>query len=181
MHWIDPASLPEVAGTLERFVLNPHGEVDGFVMNGQTQTPILVHTPPHMEGELTRNTEAGDKLRVRGVRPRGADVLAAVAVTEESGRQIIDKGPDHDRKLAVRSERRTSRRTAGRWHHHSHRSEGGRTPHQASHTGHQDRCERRRCRKPTRSRRPSERNRKRNGRPPPHQGIEPQSQARAQA
>jgi hypothetical protein len=32
------------------------------------------------------------------VRPRGADVLAAVAVTEESGRQIIDKGPDHDRK-----------------------------------------------------------------------------------
>jgi hypothetical protein len=98
MHWIDPDSLPEVAGTLERFVLNPHGEVDGFVMNGQTQTPILVHTPPHMEAELTCNAKAGDKLRVRGVRPRGADVLAAVAVTGESGWQIIDKGPDHDRK-----------------------------------------------------------------------------------
>jgi hypothetical protein len=98
MHWIDPDSLPEVAGTLERFVLNPHGEVDGFVMNGQTQTPILVHTPPHMEAELTRYAKAGDKLRVRGVRPRGADVLAAVAVTGESGWQIIDKGPDHDRK-----------------------------------------------------------------------------------
>jgi hypothetical protein len=98
MHWIDPDSLPEVAGTLERFVLNPHGEVDGFVMNGQTETPILVHTPPHMEGELTRNAKAGDKLRVRGVRPRGADVLAAVAVTGESGRQVIDKGPDHDRR-----------------------------------------------------------------------------------
>jgi hypothetical protein len=98
MHWIDPDSLLEVAGTLERFVLNPHGEVDGFVMNGQTQTPILVHTPPHMEGELTGNVKAGDKVRVRGVRPRGADVLAAVAVTGESGRQIIDKGPDHDRK-----------------------------------------------------------------------------------
>jgi hypothetical protein len=54
MHWIDPDSLPEVAGTLERFVLNPHGEVDGFVVKGQEQTPILVHTPPHMEGELTR-------------------------------------------------------------------------------------------------------------------------------
>jgi hypothetical protein len=98
MHWIDPDSLPEVAGILERFVLNPHGEVDGFVMNGQTQTPIFVHTPPHMEGELTRNAKAGDKLRVRGVRPRGADVLAAVAVTGESGLQIVDKGPDHDRK-----------------------------------------------------------------------------------
>jgi hypothetical protein len=98
MHWIDPDSLPEVAGTLERFVLNPHGEVDGFVMSGQMQTSILVHTPPHMEGELTHNAKAGDKLRLRGVRPRGADVLAAVAVTGESGRQIIDKGPDHDRK-----------------------------------------------------------------------------------
>jgi hypothetical protein len=98
MHWIDPDSLPEVAGTLERFILNPHGEVDGFVMNGQTQTPILVHTPPHMEGELTRNAKVGDKFRVRGVRPRGADVFAAVAVTGESGWQIIDKGPDHDRK-----------------------------------------------------------------------------------
>jgi len=98
MHWIDPNSLPEVAGTLERFVLNPHGEVDGFVMNGQMQTPILVHTPPHLEGELTGNVKAGDKIRVRGVRPRGADVLAAVAVTGESGRQIVDKGPDHDRK-----------------------------------------------------------------------------------
>jgi hypothetical protein len=98
MHWIDPDSLPEVAGILERFVLNPHGEVDGFVMNGQTQTPILVHTPPHMEGELTRNAKLGDKLRVRGVRPRGADVFAAVAVTAESGLQIVDMGPDHDRK-----------------------------------------------------------------------------------
>ena len=98
MHWIDPDSLPEVAGILERFVLNPHGEVDGFVMNGQTQTPILVHTPPHIEDELTRSAKAGDKLRVRGVRPRGANVLAAVAVTGESGLQIVDEGPDHDRK-----------------------------------------------------------------------------------
>jgi hypothetical protein len=98
MHWIDPDSLPEVAGTLERFVLNPHGEVDGFVMNSQTQTPILVHTPPHMEGELVRIAKAGDKLRVRGVRPGSANVFAAVAVTAEGGQQIVDKGPDHDRK-----------------------------------------------------------------------------------
>jgi len=67
-------------------------------MNGQTQTPILVHTPPQMEGELTGNAKAGDKIRVRGVRARSADVFAAVAVTGESGRQIIDQGPGHDRK-----------------------------------------------------------------------------------
>ena len=97
MHWIDPDSLPEIAGTIERFVLNPHGEVDGFVMKDK-QVAILVHTPPHMDGELTRHIKPGDKVRVRGVRPRGAKLLAAVSVTTADGREIVDKGPDHDRK-----------------------------------------------------------------------------------
>ena len=97
MHWIDPDGLPEVAGVLERFVLNPHGEVDGFVMKDK-QASILVHTPPHMEGELTRHLARGDKVRVRGVRPRGAKLLAAVSVTTADGREIVDEGPDHDRK-----------------------------------------------------------------------------------
>lgn len=97
MHWIDPDSLPEAAGLFERFILNPHGEVDGFVMKDK-QAAVLVHTPPHMDGELTRHLSPGDKVRVRGVRPRGAELLAAVAVTAASGRQIIDEGPDPDRK-----------------------------------------------------------------------------------
>lgn len=97
MHWINPDSLPEVAGTFERFVLNPHGEVDGFVMTGKNAA-ILVHTPPHLDGELTSHLAPGDSVGVRGVRPRGAELLAAVAVTTASGRQITDQGPDHGRK-----------------------------------------------------------------------------------
>ncbi|WGD56034.1 hypothetical protein QA641_20330 [Bradyrhizobium sp. CB1650] len=97
MHWIDPNSLPEVAGTFERFVLNPHGEVDGFVMKDR-QAALLVHTPPHMDHELTRHLSPDDNIRVRGVRPRGAELLAAVAVTTADGRQIVDEGPNHDRK-----------------------------------------------------------------------------------
>ena len=97
MHWIDPDSLPEVTGIFERFVLNPHGEVDGFVMKDK-QATILVHTPPHMDGKLTRHISPRRRIRVRGVRPRGAELLAAVAVTTAKGRQIIDDGPDHDRK-----------------------------------------------------------------------------------
>jgi hypothetical protein len=97
MHWIDPDSLPEVTGIFERFVLNPHGEVDGFVMKDK-KAAVLVHTPPHMDGELTRHLSPGDTIRVCGVRPRGAELLAAVAVTTADGRQIIDEGPDHDRK-----------------------------------------------------------------------------------
>ncbi len=98
MHWIDPTSLPEVAGTVERFVLNPHGEVDGFVMKDRQQTEILVHTPPHLEAELTGHVKPNDQVTVRGVRPRGVPLLAAIALTTANGHQIIDRGPDHDRR-----------------------------------------------------------------------------------
>jgi hypothetical protein len=97
MHWIDPNCLPEAKGTVERFLLNPHGEIDGFVMNGETPAPILVHTPPHMGAELTRHVKAGDVVGVRGVRPRKGDVIAAVAVTSANGTHIIDRGPDDER------------------------------------------------------------------------------------
>lgn len=97
MHWIDPDCLPEVKGTIERFVLNPHGEIDGFVMNSETAASVLVHTPPHMETELTRHVKAGDVISVRGVRPRKTDLIAAVAVITTNGASIMDEGPDHDR------------------------------------------------------------------------------------
>jgi hypothetical protein len=98
MHWIDPDSLPELQGTVERFVLNPHGEVDGFVMlGGDRDAPVLVHTPPHMESELTRHVKPGETVRVHGVRPRGADLFVAVAVTAQGGTRIDDQGPDKER------------------------------------------------------------------------------------
>jgi hypothetical protein len=34
MHWIDPNCLPAIKGIVKRFVLNRHGEIDGFVVNG---------------------------------------------------------------------------------------------------------------------------------------------------
>jgi hypothetical protein len=108
MHWIDPDCLPEVKGTVERFLLNPHGEIDGFVMNGETQASVLVHTPPHMETELTRQVNAGDVVSVRGVRPRKADLIAAVAVTTTNGARIVDAGPDHDREHPKLEKRKMS-------------------------------------------------------------------------
>jgi hypothetical protein len=97
MHWIDPDCLPKVKGTIERFLLNPHGEIDGFVMNGETQAPVLVHTPPHMAAELTRYVKSGDMVAVRGVRPRNSDLIAAVAVAIANGASIMDRGPDRER------------------------------------------------------------------------------------
>src|SRR5439155_8672779 len=52
---------------------------------------------PHMGTELTRPVIVGDVVGARGVRPRKADLIVAVAVTTTNGACIIDPGPDHDR------------------------------------------------------------------------------------
>lgn len=59
-----------------------------FVMQDYKQVPIFVHTPPHLESELTRHVMIDGKV---GVRPRSAKLIAAGAVS-------ADKGPLHDRK-----------------------------------------------------------------------------------
>ena len=52
MHWIDPDHLPEVGGTVELFLMNKHGEADGFLMTDGRE----VHVPPHLSLRLLRRT-----------------------------------------------------------------------------------------------------------------------------
>ena len=93
MHWIDTNQLPETRGTVSRFLLNPHGEPDGFVLGKDRQ----VHFPPHLAAQVTRHVAVGDKVRVRGLKPRTADMVAAVAITGVDGTTIVDDGPPHDK------------------------------------------------------------------------------------
>jgi hypothetical protein len=94
MHWIDPDSLPESTGALERFILTPDGCIDGLVLADADQPSArLVHVPPHMSEELRSVLQPGDRVAVRGVRPRHGDVIAAVAVTAPDGRTVINQGP----------------------------------------------------------------------------------------
>jgi hypothetical protein len=91
MHWIDPACLPETRGTVTHFLLNPHGELDGAILDGTLQ----VHFPPHLSKQVAKHIALGDRIRVRGVKPRGADVIAAVTLKSQQGVEIIDEGPQH--------------------------------------------------------------------------------------
>ncbi len=91
MHWIDPACLPETRGKVTRFLLNPHGELDGLVIGARQ-----VHFPPHLSKQLARHVALGDTVRVRGVKPREADMLAAVSLTSAGGVLILDDGPHRD-------------------------------------------------------------------------------------
>lgn len=40
MHWIDPESLPEISGVLDRITVNPDGEPDGFVLADGTEVHV---------------------------------------------------------------------------------------------------------------------------------------------
>ncbi|MBN3760862.1 hypothetical protein [Burkholderia sp. Ac-20365] len=94
MHWIDPNSLPETRGTVTRFLLNPHGELDGLVLG--SRQPQQIHFPPHLSRQITRHVSVGDEIRVRGIKPRSADMIAAVSVTTKTGKVILDEGPPHN-------------------------------------------------------------------------------------
>jgi hypothetical protein len=92
MHWIDPTSLPETQGTVTQFLLNPHGDPDGFLLDGNRQ----VHVPPHLGRQIAQHIAIGDAVSVRGVKPRAADILAAVSVASATGVVFVDEGPCHD-------------------------------------------------------------------------------------
>src|SRR5437867_3498704 len=94
MHWIDPQSLPPIKGAVAQFVMNRDGELDGLVLTGEVAAPQLVHFPPHMAGEVEAAIKVDDQVGVLVVRPRGADVVAAVSLITADGRHIIDKGSD---------------------------------------------------------------------------------------
>jgi len=89
MHWIDPDHLPEITGIVDQFLVNKHGEADGFLLTDGEE----VHVPPHLSARLLRDVVPGSQVKVRGVRPRGVRMVAAVAIDTPNGR-ILDDGPD---------------------------------------------------------------------------------------
>lgn len=93
MHDIDPKFLPETSGTLERFLPNHHGELDGLLL----REGLEVHFPPHLGRAVEALASSGDIVRIRGVRPRNAEVIAAVRIENARGEVVLDEGPPKGR------------------------------------------------------------------------------------
>ena len=89
MHWIDPAHLPETKGTVDRFLINPHGDADGLLLEGGKE----VHFPPHMSKLVAAALKPGDHVKVRGVHLRGLNMVDAVSLQAGDASPIIDNGP----------------------------------------------------------------------------------------
>lgn len=93
MHWIDPAQLRLVEGTIERFTMNGQGELDGLVLDVDDDAIKLIYFPSYMAAKVEVLFKPGDRVGVRGLKLRSAEIIAAVALERVDGTQIMDCGP----------------------------------------------------------------------------------------
>jgi hypothetical protein len=82
-------SAPIVTGALKRFVINPHGEVDGLLFEDGT----LAKFPPHMASEVTAAIKSSDTVSVRGFREAAGTIKALVITNEATKRAVIEHPP----------------------------------------------------------------------------------------
>ncbi|WP_081044605.1 hypothetical protein, partial [Xanthomonas translucens] len=83
-----PVSLE---GTVERFMLNPNGDVDGLWLRDGTQ----VGFPPHLSADLQAAVRRGDAVTVQGYRLGTLPLLQASAISaRRSGKQVVDRPPN---------------------------------------------------------------------------------------
>lgn len=83
-----PASV--ITGRIERWLVNPNGDVDGLLLADGTQ----VSFPPHLSQDLLQTAKPGDTVRVSGWRAPDVPVVRASMLTSTAtGRQVIDQPP----------------------------------------------------------------------------------------
>ncbi|MFO3706148.1 hypothetical protein ACI6Q5_14525 [Xanthomonas codiaei] len=84
------AAPVSVSGSVERFMLNPNGDIDGLWLRDGTQ----VGFPPHLSSEVKTAVRAGDSVVVQGFRLGNLPVLQASSIrSSRSGREVVDRPP----------------------------------------------------------------------------------------
>ena len=83
----DPATLPELRGTVAQYDLTPRGDVDGLIMTDGTE----VHFPPHLGSQVQAAVHPGDAVIIRG--ERDGPVVRAGSIAPTGGAPIVDLGP----------------------------------------------------------------------------------------
>lgn len=96
-------SLPSVAGTVQQYLLSPHGEPDGLLLSDGT----AIKFPPHLGVALASHVKPGDSVEVIGFfgvqMPQGRAVKALSIKNTKTGQTLLDQPPAHP-KLAKHDE-----------------------------------------------------------------------------
>jgi len=87
-----PVSTGTTSGSISRFVINPEGDVDGFILGDGA----LVRFPPHMSSRLVALVHRGDAVRIVGLRDGAGNVSAQQITNERTGQTLIDQPPPVD-------------------------------------------------------------------------------------
>jgi hypothetical protein len=86
-------TTPSLTGTVERYLLTPHGEVEGLLLSDGT----TVQFPPHLGTALASTVRPGDAVTVIGflgpVTPQGRAIRALSILNARSGQTIVDQPP----------------------------------------------------------------------------------------
>nr|WP_145545954.1 hypothetical protein [Variovorax boronicumulans] len=82
------ADAPTTTGRLRQWLVNPNGEVDGFLLADGTQVALA----PHLSAELLKTLQPGDSVQVSGWPTQGLPVLRATRITA-GGRSLADAPP----------------------------------------------------------------------------------------
>jgi hypothetical protein len=87
-------TAPVVTGRIKTLLMNPNGDIDGLLLDNDTQ----VNFPPHLSEALLQIARIGDTVSVQGFRGYGAGALHAMIITNtSSGKSMIDQPPAPDR------------------------------------------------------------------------------------
>lgn len=83
-------AMPVLTGRVQRWLVNPNGEVDGLLLADGTQVAF----PPHLSADAQQLLKPGDSVRVAGWRSPDAPVVRASSLTATaSGRSLSDTPP----------------------------------------------------------------------------------------
>jgi len=85
-------AAPVAMGSLRRFLVNPHGEVDALQLSDGT----IAKFPPHMGRDVTAAVKPGDTISVRGYRESGDIIKAFIITNETSKQQVVERPPAPD-------------------------------------------------------------------------------------
>ena len=85
----DDGELSTAQAVVARFLINPDGDVDGFL----TSEGALVRFPPHMGSQLASTIRQGDSVQISGLRDPAGNFTAQRIVDKRSGRQLISQPP----------------------------------------------------------------------------------------
>ncbi|WP_076998194.1 hypothetical protein [Variovorax sp. KK3] len=84
------AATPVITGRIQRWLLNPNGEVDGLLLADGTQVAF----PPHLSASVLQVLKPGDSVQVNGWRAANVPVVRAETLTATaSNRSVIDQPP----------------------------------------------------------------------------------------